>query len=266
MVNIYEKENCCGCTACESVCGHGAIRLVSDSEGFKYPVSDPAKCVECGLCETACPVIQRDSHKSDGEPSQIMGVYNRNAETVAKSSSGGMFQLIAEKYLASGGLVYGVAYDNEMKVRHMPGTESSDLDRFRGSKYVQSDLDGVFVQIRKHLCQGRKVLFVGTPCQVEGLTLFLKKDYDNLLTVDLVCHGVPSPKLFSDYIAYVNKHLPADVLNISMKDKSSGWHNPKIRLYYGNKSETDTPLARLWSDIYFDNIATRPICHHCRCH
>lgn len=264
MIHISNKEYCCGCSACESVCGHDAIKLVSDSEGFKYPVTDLAKCIECGLCEKTCPVINRDSRKKDGIPLMVMGVFNKNSETVAKSSSGGVFQLIAEMVLASGGLVYGVAYDKDMHVRHMSCTTALDLDRFRGSKYVQSDLDGIFVEIRKHLCLGKKVLFIGTPCQVEGLKLFLAKDYNNLLTVDLVCHGVPSPKLFSDYIGYVNKHLITDVSDISMKDKSSGWHNPKIRLHYGGKSETNTPLAKLWSDIYFDNIATRPICHSCR--
>jgi 4Fe-4S ferredoxin iron-sulfur binding domain-containing protein len=263
MINIVNKEDCCGCTACENICNHKAISMCEDEEGFRYPVIDSSKCVDCGLCDKVCPIIMRDTQNINFKPLKVYGLYHKDRNLVSQSSSGGIFTTIANQFINEGGIVYGVGYDNNMTVRHMRAETQMEMSKFRGSKYVQSDLSGIFKEIKEDL-KNNKVLFVGTPCQTQGLKNYLIREYPNLLTIDLVCHGVPSPKVFADYITYANKHLKTNIRYMSMKDKSDGWRNPKVRLECEGFSETGTVLTQLWYNIYFDSIVTRPVCHKCR--
>lgn len=266
MIKITDKRDCCGCTACSSACGAKAITMCCDEEGFFYPVVDYLLCTDCGLCEKVCPIILRDKVDSYySEPSKVYALYNRDAITRMASSSGGVFMELATRCLADGGIVYGAEYDEKLKVVHRGHENAVDTDRFRGSKYVQSDMNGIYREIRAHLAGGRKVLFSGTPCQVAGLKAYLRRDYENLLTVDILCHGTPSPQIFADYIRFINKYSPGSLDGMFMKDKTFGWGYQNVRLYFRNgRTEFNTVVSNLWNKIYYDHIVNRPACHTCR--
>lgn len=197
MINIQDKKNCCGCGACVQRCPKQCITLHEDSEGFLYPVADASVCINCGLCEKVCPVInQHTAH----EPLQTFAAKNPNEAVRAASSSGGVFTMLAESVIKSGGVVFGAAFDQQWKVVHTCATTIGGLQKFRGSKYLQSQTNNTFKEAEAYLKQGRQVLYSGTPCQVAGLKKYLRKDYDNLLTLDFICHGVPSPGVFRTYL------------------------------------------------------------------
>lgn len=197
MINITNKYNCCGCGACAQCCPKQCITLDVDKEGFSYPVVDTSVCVDCGLCEQVCPFLHPYEKR---EPLRTLAAYNTQEEVRMQSSSGGIFSLLAEKVIQEGGVVFGARFDENWQVT-IDYTESIDgLSAFRGSKYVQARTGDTFKQCESFLKADRKVLYSGTPCQVAGLKHFLRKEYGNLLTVDFVCHGVPSPKVWGLYL------------------------------------------------------------------
>lgn len=197
MISIKDKKACCGCGACVQRCPKLCITLHEDSEGFLYPVADASVCINCGLCEKVCPVInQHTAH----EPLQTFAAKNPNEAVRAASSSGGVFTMLAERVIKSGGVVFGAAFDQQWKVVHTCATTVGGLQEFRGSKYLQSQTNNTFREAETYLKLGRQVLYSGTPCQVAGLKKYLRKDYDNLLTLDFICHGVPSPGVFRTYL------------------------------------------------------------------
>lgn len=204
MISIKDKKACCGCGACVQRCPKQCITLHEDSEGFLYPVADASVCINCGLCEKVCPVInQHTAH----EPLQTFAAKNPNEAVRAASSSGGVFTMLAERVIKSGGVVFGAAFDQQWKVVHTCATTIGGLQKFRGSKYLQSQTNNTFKEAEAYLKQGRQVLYSGTPCQVAGLKRYLRKDYDNLLTLDFICHGVPSPGVFRTYLRdEINRH------------------------------------------------------------
>lgn len=197
MIQIKDKKDCCGCHACSNACPKQCITMQADNEGFLYPVVDKETCIDCGLCEKVCPVInQNEPHK----PLHVYAAYNKDEEIRMQSSSGGIFTLLAEATINEGGVVFGAKFDKDWNVVH-DYTETIDgIADFRGSKYVQSTIGSTYSQAKKFLQAGRKVLFSGTPCQIAGLKKYLRKEYDNLLTVDIICHGVPSPKVWNMYL------------------------------------------------------------------
>ena len=197
------KSECCACTACEQACPVNAISFTKDEEGFLYPAINKDKCIDCGLCERVCPV--EHPNYSNTETPEVYAAMVKEVEQRKKSSSGGMFYAIASWILNQGGKVYGATMDEKHQVKHISVDNLEDLDLLRGSKYVQSDLQQVFADIKKELKAGRWCYFVGTGCQVAGLKSFLRKDYDTLLTSDLVCHGVPSQWLFDQHIKYLEE-------------------------------------------------------------
>lgn len=265
MIEVLDKKDCCGCTACESICGVKAITMTADNEGFLYPKVNKANCTDCGLCERVCPISFRDKSTEAKLPINVYALHNNNEEIWNTSSSGGVFMALAEYCLAKNGIVYGAVYDDNFVVVHHGETTVYGVERFKGSKYVQSDLRGVFKEVRTNLNKGREVLFSGVPCQVEGLKLFLNKDYPNLTTVDILCHGVPSPGLFADYICYIRRHSPLPLKKVFMKDKTFGWGYQNLRIYYkGGVTEFNSSISNLWNKIFYDHIANRPSCHKCR--
>lgn len=267
MIKLTDKKKCCGCTACSSACNANAITMRCDEEGFLYPVVDESRCTNCGLCDNVCPIILRDKavHSKFHGPSNVYALYNRNAEVRAASSSGGVFMELAAACLAVGGVVYGAEYDENFKVVHRGYDNIAYTDRFRGSKYVQSEMHGIYREIRTHLREGRRVLFSGTPCQVAGLKSFLRRDYDGLLTVDILCHGTPSPLIFADYIRFINRWSPGILKEIFMKDKTFGWGYQNLRLYFRNgRTEFNSVVSNLWNKLFYDHIVNRPVCHECR--
>lgn len=198
MIRIVDPSHCCGCSACVQRCPKQCISLREDAEGFLYPEVDTSLCVDCGLCEQVCPELHPDAER---QPLQTFAAVNPDAEVRRTSSSGGVFTALAEQVIDAGGVVFGAAFDEHWEVRHRCATTREELAAFRGSKYVQSVIGDTFLQAERFLKSGRRVLFSGTPCQIAGLRRFLRRDYDHLLCVDFVCHGVPSPGVFRAYLA-----------------------------------------------------------------
>lgn len=264
LISLKSKYDCCGCTACASICSKKSIIMKPDEEGFLYPSVDVSTCVDCGLCEKVCPFIARNTCNNKDLPISIYAVYHKDKTICRTSSSGGVFAALVDYCLQHGGIAYGAEYDENFIVVHRGEETEEGTIKFRGSKYVQSDLRGVYSEIRKHLKTDRKVLFSGTPCQVEGLKCFLLKPYENLLTIDIICHGVPSPKMFEDYVKYIKKNSFFKLTGINMKDKTFGWGFQDLRLYFGkNRSLFNTTLSKLWNKIYYSHLAMRPSCYHC---
>uniref|UniRef100_UPI004055BAFE Coenzyme F420 hydrogenase/dehydrogenase, beta subunit C-terminal domain n=1 Tax=Alistipes sp. TaxID=1872444 RepID=UPI004055BAFE len=247
--------------------------MSADNEGFLYPQVNSSICIDCGLCEKVCPVINQNEPK---EPLAVYAAKNTNEEIRLKSSSGGVFTLFAEEVIAEGGVVFGARFNESWEVIH-DYTETIDgLEPFRGSKYVQSIIGDNFIKARQFLTDGRKVLFSGTPCQIAGLKKFLRKDYDNLLTVEVICHGVPSPMVWRDYLDYkrakraAEKNTVSSSLNempvitgISFRDKTNGWK--KFGLKFANIANYEiTPFNEdLFMKGFLNNLYLRPSCYHC---
>ena len=236
MICIKDKALCCGCGACSQICPKHCIVMSQDEEGFLYPSVNKETCVDCGLCEKVCPVInQRTPHN---KVQQTYAAINMTESIRMSSSSGGVFRAIADIVIQDNGVVFGARFDDDWSIIH-DCTETLDgLAAFQGSKYVQSKIGDCYQRAKTYLDQGRKVLFSGTPCQIVGLNLFLRKPYSNLITVDLICHGVPSPRVWNEYLKEEiarqcnrkNSVLPRpihekDVLveGIAFRDKSEGW-------------------------------------------
>ena len=192
---------CSGCGVCEQICPKSAISMTPNNEGFLYPEVDSSLCVECRLCEKTCPVLNAKTSTGFSERKAYAAICS-DEKIRLESSSGGMFTVLAEKVIAEGGVVFGAEFDSDFSVRHGWTDSVCGLERFRGSKYLQSRTESSFLECRKFLDDGRKVLYTGTPCQIAGLKAFLKKDYENLFAVDVICHGVPSPALWQKYIKF----------------------------------------------------------------
>lgn len=223
MSNILSTEHLClECRACEQICSKHAISMQENAEGFSYPKIDMDICVDCGLCVKVCPAIHADDIKSKSY--DVYAAQLKDKTILKKSSSGGVFSLIAEYVIGSGGIVFGAAWDEHLQLRHI-GVESIDaLQKLRGSKYVHSDIGNTFVQARDNLKTGRLVYFTGTPCQIAGFKLFLRKDYTNLITSDLVCHGTPSQKLFNLFVKGMEKDRNVRLIDYQFRDKKVfGW-------------------------------------------
>ena len=204
MPKLAKTESCTGCMACMNACAKGAIKFIADEEGFLQPVVDGDKCIDCHLCERSCPEIQNQYHYNQGDVDVYAG-WNISDRKV--SSSGGAFSSIARFVLEKGGVVYGAFLDEHLDCKHIEVDNIEGLNKLRGSKYMQSTIGLTFKSAKKNLLAGKYVLFSGTPCQISGLLTYLGKNYDNLVTMDLVCHGVPSNALFKKYIAKLENRL-----------------------------------------------------------
>lgn len=221
MISIDDKSRCCGCSACMNICPNNAIKMKIDNKGFKYPIVDDEKCVNCGLCDKVCPYNNEYTKKEIYNKSVAYGGWNNNDEIRKNSTSGGIFSAISKYVLDNNGLICGAIYDDNLKVIHEIVDNIENLKKINGSKYVQSDMKDNFKKIKKYLEDGKLVLFSGTPCQVSGLNSFLGKEYENLYTCDIVCHGVPSPKVFEKYKKELEKAKNSEIININFRDKES---------------------------------------------
>ena len=262
MIKISRKQDCSGCYACSNVCPESAITMTEDAEGFLYPQVDDAKCTQCGLCEKVCPIL---NHKERVNDTDFYACINKNDDIRLKSSSGGVFSLLAESVIASGGVVFGALFDNDFVLVHGYTDTLEGLSDFRGAKYLQSQIGDAFCQAKEFLEKGRKVLFSGTPCQVSGLLSFLEKEYDNLMCVDMICHGVPSPKVFKMYKGELEKINGATTKKIVFRNKGTGWKQYSVQLSFHNDTMYS---ARVSEDIFMRgflaNLYLRPSCYDCR--
>lgn len=260
------ESACYGCHACVSVCPVKAIEMIPDKEGFLFPKIDSDKCIECGLCERTCPT-QEEVFDSliNPTPETVDAAWEKDFDSRLSSTSGGVFYILGKNWIDNGGVVYGAAFDEELRVRHVRADNIDALKDLRGSKYVQSDLSGIFPVVKKDLANGLKVLFSGTPCQVGGLRAFLKKDYDNLLTVDLVCHGVPSPLMFSEHIKHIEETYNKRLADYKFRyKKKTGWR-AYIRYVFSDGTSDAVPLGKdFFAYCFYNSKINRQSCSVCR--
>ncbi|MDM8326134.1 Coenzyme F420 hydrogenase/dehydrogenase, beta subunit C-terminal domain [Bacteroides gallinaceum] len=287
MIKILNKKDCCGCTACVQRCPKRCISMKEDEEGFLYPVVDKNICINCGQCEKVCPLLNRPE-KIVPQPQEVLAVKNRNEEERIASSSGGVFIALAKKILEKGGVVFGAVFDETWEVKHIYAETFEDVKPMMGSKYMQSRIENTYCEAEQFLKKGREVLFIGSPCQIAGLHNYLRKDYPNLLSVDFLCHGVPSPGVWRRYLnetfshpTHKNKTVLSSSLKplpmltgIEFRDKKlHGWkkYSFVVRGKFTSKADQDSVLL---SNIHYDNpfmkgfltdIYLRPSCYQCKC-
>ena len=259
---LAERSRCTGCTACAAGCPHDVITMVRDKTGFDFPEVDLEKCVHCGRCTRLCPVLQERGPAA--HLPAAFAAWNRDDAVRKDSTSGGAFTAIAEYVLEGGGVVYGAAMDGHQHLRHIPCFRKEDLWRLRGAKYVQSDLDGVFREIREVL-KTRPVLFSGTPCQVDGLYRFLGCRPENLTTCDLVCHGVPSPGVWEDEARFIEGNKRRRLANVRFRNKVEGWKNSHFTAVYDDGTADSAPLfATGFGRAFGRALFLRQSCHDCQ--
>lgn len=263
MIQITDKSQCCGCWACENICPKHCIEMKPDHEGFRYPEINQEECIECGLCEKVCPNLKEK--QNDILPINHYIIQNKNKDILRDSTSGGFFSVISEYAIQNHGVVFGASFDDKMELRHTYAESYAECHPFRGSKYVQSQIKDSYQKAKDFLHQGRLVVFSGTPCQIAGLKSYLRKDYENLITVDLVCHGVPSPLLLKKYLEYHSKEKNSPIIGYLSRDKYYGYSYSTASIFFKDKNisyhkgkESDIMLG-----LYFKNICSRPSCYQC---
>lgn len=262
MIQITNKADCCGCTACASVCAHHAISMEPDAMGFLYPKVDTDKCTECGLCEKVCAFNPNYDRSLNLPEPQIYAARHKDMHEIETSRSGAAFIAISDYVLEQGGVVYGAGYTEHFRVVHKRATSKEERNEFKGSKYVQSDLKDIFPQVKADLKQGLTVLFSGTPCQTAGLASYIgKRLREKLILVDIVCHGVPAPYIWRDYLVYLEKKYKQPIVEVNFRDKSRiGWngHIESFIFQDGSKKEFNT-----YTYLFYRHIMLRPSCSKC---
>lgn len=273
MIKI--PHNCTGCSACIQICPKNCIKPSVDSEGFMIPRIEATKCIECNLCERVCPAININPSSN---PSEFLVGQNESSETIYKSSSGGIFAMICEIVLKKGGIIYGAALDHSqnLSVKHIRINNIKDLHHILGSKYTQSNTGDSFKYAKKDLSEGKMVLFSGTPCQIAGLKKFLRKEYNSLITIDIICHGVPSPDIFLKYVKEteanesINLGEALKITDFSFRDKKHGWNafGVSLRLQsVKNPDITKTIFRNRYDDLFMkgflNDLFLRKSCHDC---
>ena len=292
MIKITDKHNCCGCNACANACPQACIVMQSDEEGFLYPVVDKSVCIDCGICEKVCPFQTELEAK---QPLQTYAAVNPDEQERYNSSSGGIFSMLMKEVLNKGGVVFGAAFDVEWNVHHIAIERFEDIPKLRGSKYVQSIMGDCYKDVKNYLQQGRNVLFSGTSCQVAGLKQYLRRSYENLTTVDVVCHGVPSPRVWKAYLKYLRRPQGAGVgentvlssligmpsiAGISFRDKMNGWRKYGFVARYSDDQRESgkfglPPIStqnefresfdvNVYMQGFLNNLYLRPSCHQCK--
>lgn len=261
MVVLADKENCTGCGACQAVCPYGAIQMIKSAEGFAYPQISSGKCIECGACEATCPVININT---PGDLRKVLAAKSKNEEERKESSSGGIFSVLAKGVLQQGGVVYGAAFDDALAVEQVRIDTVADLDKLRGSKYVQSDMKKVYGALKKDLNTGRRVLFVGTPCQIDGVQAFVRQQglpAGQLYCAALICHGVSSPGVWQDYLDTIEQETSGRPIFATFRGKEEGWH-ARIAIRYQLPQQEAIKDPR-FTECFLSNEILRPGCYNC---
>lgn len=263
MINIIRKEDCCGCSACLQRCPKKCISMTEDEEGFLYPIVNMTICNNCKICESVCPTINKYPTK---EIKSSFSAINQDETIRNLSSSGGIFTLLSQMIIDKGGVVFGACWNDKWEVEHGYTETYEGLARFRGSKYLQSRIGNNYILAEQFLKKQRFVLFSGTPCQISGLKHYLRKDYDNLLCVDIVCHGVPSPKVWNNYLNEVcsrNKSNIQDIKSINFRDKSTGWNNYSFCIKASRWEHKEIAFKNPFMKGFLHDIINRPSCTKC---
>ena len=264
MIEIKDTSNCSGCHACANACLKNCIDLISDEEGFWYPQVDKGKCIDCGLCKKVCPIIHK-WQPDESRTTKAIAAINMNEDIRLKSSSGGVFTLIAEEIINQGGVVFGAAFADDFRsVHHICVDNTDDLNKLRGSKYVQSKIGDSYKQAKDYLDSGRTVLFTGTPCQIGGLYSYLRKQYDNLLTQDIICHGVPSPMVWEKYVDEREQKAASTTQRMIFKYKKYGWKSYAVLFEFSNNTAyVKNHREDSFMKAFLLNSSLRPSCYAC---
>lgn len=263
-MDLFVHSKCCGCGACASICSQHAIKMKDDNEGFRYPQVDMLKCIHCGMCQRVCP-------ERINEQEHCIGVsyaaFNTNKDERNASSSGGLFVLLAKEIIRMNGIVYAAAFDSKFTVTHQRCDNESELARFVGSKYVQSNMEGCYEQIVSDLKSQKKVLFVGTPCQVKSVINYVNARHinkENLITVDFICHGVPSPLAWKKYIMQQERFYEGKPISVNFRSKITGWKKFSMQIVFDNGTEYISIMDDdVYLDSFFRNLTLRPSCFEC---
>lgn len=257
--DIIERKMCTGCGACLNACPKKCISMREDEDGFLFPIKDIDKCVGCGKCLKVCPVNAKKP--TDNKP-RCYAAWNNDTVVRNKSSSGGVFSLIASEIIAQGGVVFGAAFDEKFDVQHIFIDKIEDLPRLQGSKYVQSDAVFCYSTARKILDGGRKVLFSGTPCQIAGLLSYLGKDYPDLYTQDIICHGVPSRRVWREYLRGVENKI-GKAKSVEFRNKDNGWNSYGMKIVGSNAVFYKEHTQDIYNKCFIRNKALRLSCYDC---
>lgn len=268
MIQIQDKTKCCGCEACVNVCTHKAITMQEDERGFLYPTVDESLCTNCRLCNSVC-AFGSDKPVTNTERQDVYAVKNKNIIQLKESTSGGAFSALAQWILNKGGTVYGSAWNENMMPIHIRIQKVDDLPKLQGSKYVQSQIGGCLPLVKADLREGKQVLFSGTPCQCAGLRAYLKQDYENLVCVELICHGVPSARFLRNYLDVLEDKVRGKIIDLKFRDKKRGWG----ALLHATYKKTSGTIKHIYLSIgesyyyyyyYWGGNLYRPSCYNCK--
>ncbi len=262
MIHIYDKHDCCGCEACVQKCPQKCISAFPDEEGFLYPVVDEPLCVDCGLCDEVCPML-REAVRGE-EVLAAYAAYVANEDLRRKSSSGGLFSALAEDVFQQEGVVFGAAMDGPCSVCHTAASGEEGMKALRGSKYLQSHIYRSYIRVQRYLRQGKPVLFTGTACEVAGLKGFLGQECENLYTVDVLCHGVPSPAVWKKYTEEHEAANGSPVRAVDFRSKSQGWNDFSMKLEFADGGTYEQSFRKdPFMQLFLRNAILRPSCHAC---
>lgn len=265
MINSVKHDDCCGCEACIQACPARCIEMREDQEGFRFPHLDSERCLKCGKCLKVCPIANKTPKRS---PGAVYAYRTTDVEMLKRTSSGGFFTLVAQKIVSEGGVVFGAAFNKPNEVVHKCVDSLADLDALRRSKYVQSRIGDSFAVCKRFLTEGRKVLFCGTPCQIKALRLYLGKEYENLTTIDFVCHGVPSPGVYRRYLeelATKNGHLLSELHDVNFRDKRLGYAYPySFSFFFSSSFFVENPKENRFLKGFLADLYLRRSCHNCK--
>ena len=261
-IEEMNRSECCGCEACANICPQNCITMERDAEGFLYPKIDQSKCSKCGRCEKVCPSLKAREIFPAKLPIVLVAVHP-DQKVRRHSSSGGAFTALSEKILNDGGIIFGAGFDENWHVRHMAAENFDELENLRGSKYVQSEIGDIYKRVKSELESGRKVLFSGVPCQCAGLKNFLGKDFKNLLTVGIMCHGVPSPALWDSYINWRGRGH--EITRVNFRSKRFGWTNNHFEITFKDCGYYAKPnMADFYTQLFLLSTTQRPSCSSCK--
>ena len=264
MLNI-DMKTCFGCTACESICPNQSIIMSEKEEGFLYPVVDSEKCLRCGLCEKVCPAL--NPYDKHDKWLNVFALQHREVTVRANSASGGAFTALSNAVLEENGVIYGVVYNDNFEAEHIRVTTREGRDKMRGSKYVQSKLGTSYRDLELDLKNNQSVLFVGTSCQVDGLLRYLKQrkvDTKALTTCEILCHGVPSPKIWKEHLQYLETKRKKRIVGYTNRSKVKGWHEHNEETEYDDGTrEWKTKSSQNFKDLFYKNLILRESCYEC---
>lgn len=258
MIRIDDKAQCCGCTACMNICPVQCIVMRRDREGFDYPVANPDLCISCGKCEDVCPM----THTADSS-APLLTLAARAPQFMEKSSSGGIFPVLASEVTGQGGKVYGAVLNPDLTVSHIDASDMQGVERMRGSKYVQSELYASFEDVKYELSEGRKVMFTGTPCQIAGLKSYIGKDEPGLILVDCACHGVPGPGLWEKYVKALSEKYGMQINDIRFRAKDRSWRKYDFVISDAEKSVVTPHSKDPYMLLFLQDMTLRPSCYQC---